>query len=122
MKKIVLSDASLYIDELYFEDSQVLAGSITIMLAKPHNYRVISEAWICSKGTVGHIWADRERAFALIRLAFRFMNEGLLNQKEAEKIVLAMDMGWHCPAHPLVPITGPNDSCYECLIEVEKSK
>jgi hypothetical protein len=89
------------------------------MVAKSYRYRVEAEAWSSAKGQLDHVWADRERAFALIRLMGRLADEGLLTHDEAESIVRELDWGWNCPAHPLIPLSGPYDVCMACLQEEE---
>jgi len=119
MKAFDFPNCSLYFDEVYFEDSRARAGALVVLIAKPYNYRVVSEAWSTGKGQLDHVWADRERAFALIRLASRLVHEGALTVDEAESIVRGLGWGWHCPAHPLIPLSGPYDVCMACLQEEE---
>jgi hypothetical protein len=118
-KKINLSNATVYVEEAYLEDRIAIAGAFVIMYARPYNYRTVAETWSVSKGQLDHVWASRERAFALSRLVYGLMKENLITKEDAEHIILEMDVGWHCPAHPLIPMTGPYDTCYACLDEAE---
>jgi hypothetical protein len=115
-----VSNFTLYLDEVYFEDSRARAGALVVLIAKPYNYRIECEPWSTGKGQLDHVWADRERAFALIRLMGRLADEGLLTQEDAEAVVRELDWGWNCPAHPLIPLSGPYDVCMACVAEDEE--
>jgi hypothetical protein len=119
MKAFKFSDFTLYLDGVYFEDKRARAGALAAMVARPYNYRVECEPWSTGKGQLDHVWADRERAFALIRLVSRLVDEGALTVEEAESVVRELDWGWNCPVHPLVPLSGPYDFCLKCLAEEE---
>jgi hypothetical protein len=117
MKAIKLDKFTIYLDEVYFEDKRARAGALVAMVARPYNYRVECEPWSTGKGQLDHVWSSRERAFALIRLVSRLVHEGALTVDQAEAVVRQLDWGWNCPAHPLIPLSGPYDVCMACLHE-----
>jgi exopolyphosphatase/pppGpp-phosphohydrolase len=119
MKTIEIQNGKAYIEEIYFEGRAVRAGVFSAMIEKDEYCHIASEAWRASKGPLDHIAASRERASALIRLANRLVQEGPLNKDDAERIVRTMEVGWHCPDHPLVYLKGQHDWCYECVEEAE---
>ena len=119
MNAIAVSDFTLHFDEVYFEDSLVRAGALVVLIAKPYNYGIECEPWSASKGQLDHVWSSRERAFALLRLMQRLVDDGVLTREDAEHVVRELDWGWNCPIHPLIPLSGPYDICYACAEEVE---
>jgi hypothetical protein len=120
MKIVNCTPFNLYLEEVYFEDKRARAGALVVLVAKPYNYRIFSEAWSVGKGQLDHVWADRERAFALIRLMGRLADERVLTMEEAECVVRELDWGWNCPVHPLIPLSGPYDVCMACVEEVKE--
>jgi len=122
MKIVNCTPFNLYLDEVYFEDPRARAGVVAVMVAKPYGYRIESEAWSTGKGQLDHVWADRERAFALIRLMGRLADEGVLTVDQAECVVRELNWGWNCPEHPLIPLSGPYDVCMSCVAEQEKEE
>jgi len=117
MQVVALERFPIYIDEAYIETSTVRCGAVCALVPKPFAYRVEAETWRASKGQLDHVWSSRERAFALIRLMSRLVDEGVITHDEAATVVREMGWGWHCPEHPLIPLLSADDVCSACVEE-----
>ena len=72
------------------------------------------------KITLGDMYAERQRAWALVALAQEAVfQRGLLSREEAEELVLGQGLGWCCPEHPLIPLDF-GDFCVVCSHEREE--